>query len=833
MHCLEDDDAQAQELEETDPEVSMLREQIRMLTKQFYTERQQWLEEKRRLQEASKPLQTVPSSHTEDGPGRPCSRQDGNQRANSSVLLCSEAGSEAVCEDAVQGIHNGREPCSSSCSSAKSTNCTSPHQTGSSTSPTNVSEASSPELADTQRQLEECRRHHESASVRWSLEREALQRQIHALISMSGGVVGRFNTACVAEGQDGLSGGNGDSNQLRGHTAQDDEEERLHLLERVSELEFLVEELQAERTNMEEQLRVLAADAAAARRATRKTAHSLPPPSPLLTSRASLDDLAAATMAATSAPSGGGLVGVFCAGAPPEGAHVNVNVTELLAEKAALQRELRALRCQLESAAVPQAGHQRPLRQDAEPVSQEAVAAIEAAASSPSPFSSPSLQVMYQEEHRRLLAAVQERDALAEQAAALQQRVLEAEATAAAAVAAAEAAAAQKKEEEKAAALIAAEADAAATAAEIAAAADVAAMQFELTTLREQLAASVGASVAESSRLAAQVSELKEEVEMLTSRNAELVAEAGAVRQALVSGQVQASDEAFAAAAAAEMGRAAAEAGLLEAQRRIAALQAELVAARKAVEAAVVERDRLAVELAAVRDAALITSQALADCLHGRYSQGGATSAANATTAAAAADPAVANSFIVREPGDPSSLSQAEPGLHAAEALLEAAKVAAEAAQAERDKALQEVEAMRLALADRQAAREAAEAAAAAATTALAAVTRDLDATKLELAEARQLELLFQSKRDVFHASKRVTRGLPHEWIYGSAAVAAAPRSGGVAAAASEQLPPPPPRQVAQREVVSVPLLAETDVEEDGTSTETDSQPAAGGTPPR
>jgi hypothetical protein len=117
----EDDDAQAlgEAANDSDYELTMLREQISMLTKQFYQDRQQWLEEKRRLQEAAKQAVSGATAPGDDGRPRP-----GQERIGSAVLLGSEAGSDAGREDASQG--SAREPSSSFASSRSG----SPNQSG-------------------------------------------------------------------------------------------------------------------------------------------------------------------------------------------------------------------------------------------------------------------------------------------------------------------------------------------------------------------------------------------------------------------------------------------------------------------------------------------------------------------------------------------------------------------------------------------------------------------------------------------------------------------------------------------------------------------------------
>lgn len=71
------------------------------------------------------------------------------------------------------------------------------------------------------------------------------------------------------------------------------------------------------------------------------------------------------------------------------------------------------------------------------------------------------------------------------------------------------------------------------------------------------------------------------------------------------------------------------------------------------------------------------------------------------------------------------------------------------------------------ALADCEGRREAAEAAAEAAEAAVAAVRQELTSVQAELAAAREMEALL-SRADVFSKSRRMTGGLPQEWIAAS-----------------------------------------------------------------
>ncbi|EFJ51348.1 hypothetical protein VOLCADRAFT_88089 [Volvox carteri f. nagariensis] len=909
----EDYDAQSQGSPDAECEVLELREQIAMLTKQFYQERQQWLEEKRRLQEATKPIQPASSLQFQqtDDLGRTGSRLT-HQRMSSGMFLGSEAGSEAVCEDASQGGLSAREPCSSFCSSCQSTRSASPNQTGSAAGSSSTASmdtsGTKPELlltlTDLRRQLEESRRQQDSASMRWALEREALQRQIHALISMSADT-----TSGGLQDGGGLESGAADGILTRGslghtgHEGEREDEDGLLPSERVSSLEMMVEELQswskgqgheanpvvvrrtpellekqlcmlsssgrAERDNLVAQLRVLAADATRARRETRGTVELVPCPAltpqtsapaaaaaatPSLTPRSRSPSPVFATLrrrssSSTSHPSGGGGGGLSTFHAPT--LRDSVSAAELLAEKAVLERELRRyreecvavpraeyaelsslrnqmafmetemeqLRGEVEEAvkmreaaeaemaealqdcvAVPQDEYQRLLCVEAESRAREAVCAIEAA--SPAVLHSNTQSVPL-EEHRRLLAAVQERDALADQITALQQKLVSAKSEAQAATAA-------QKDAEEAAAAAAAEveaaADASASAAAAAAAADAAATQFELVALREQLAATVEAAVAESKRLGMQVSELYEELEMLRNRNLELEAEAEAARHALASGQVQASGKAQAAAAAAEKAHSVLLGELHGLKSRIAELEEELGEARRAVGAAEEERNNLSMELAAEEEERV---GAVVGGIAGGYD---GVEDGGGDNYAAAAVPGAMEGF---EEGESDDVYDVQSRLRILQEELEAMRRAQQAAQEENDVLMREAEAVRQALADTQAAREAAEAAAAAAAAASEAAARELDATKVQLAEAQALEQLFNSKRECFQLSRRVVRGLPPEWLAtvgstaAAATTAAAPAPGGGGGHAFERL------GSGGTLLTSVPLPAEAVVSEE------------------
>ncbi|KXZ50236.1 hypothetical protein GPECTOR_17g874 [Gonium pectorale] len=519
------------------------------------------------------------------------------------------------------------------------------------------------QVAGLQRQLEESKRNADSAAARWAMEREALHRQVHALIALAEGPSRPGSEGGTA----GLLPASACSLLTQGSVplpAAEAAQEAQAQAQRLQELEAMVEELQAERNNLEEQLHVAAAEAARAGRAAaakaapapalspatsldvatpRSPLPSCPPPLPLPPARAS-----APTLPTPSTTYGG---------APPAALSYevewnrnltltdSVSMPTLLAEKAALEHELRSLRA--ECVAVPRAefaelsSARRQLAFLETEVSQLREEAEEAA----------RLREQAEAQLAEMLASCvpvprDEYQALLRGAAAARARSASSSSASSCASAAHSSERAPSNP---------------ATALPPVAAAGTAKMEgeteaadcSEVVVLRDQLAAAVDASVAECSRLGGRVRELEEEVTRLQSENFTLRTDVSAFRVALAAGRRQAlavaSEEARAATAAAEGARAAALEELRAARQRLAGLESELAAARKEAEAATAQRDVLLADLATVRDAAVRTTQALADCEGCREAAEAAAAAAAAELAEARQELAGARGLVVRD----------------------------------------------------------------------------------------------------------------------------------------------------------------------------------------